>query len=70
MPFGAVRVTLPPVQKVVGPDAVIVAFGAAFALTATGDEVAVQPDASVTVTLYEPVAFTVICGVVAPFDQR
>ena len=70
MEAGAVRVTLPPGQKVVGPEAVMVVSGAAFTVTATGDDVALQPDPSVTVTLYEPVAPTVICGEVAPFDQR
>lgn len=70
MAAGAVRVTLPPVQNVVGPDGVMVVSGAGLTFTATGDEVAVQPEPSVTVTLYEPPAPTVICCVVAPFDQR
>ena len=53
MPAGAVRVTLPPVQKVVGPLGVIVADGGvpAVALTVVGAEVAVHPLASVTVTV-------------------
>ena len=34
------------------------------------EEVALQPLAFVTVTLYEPLAFTVIDEVVAPFDHK
>jgi hypothetical protein len=46
-----VSVTLPPAQNVVGPDAVIVADGFAFTVTAVGEEAALQPFALVTVTL-------------------
>ena len=47
-----VSVTLPPEQNVVGPDGVIVgAGGNGFTVTVTGDDVAGQPPASVTVTL-------------------
>ena len=47
----AVSVTLPPLQNVVGPEAVIVAAGSGFAVTTAGDDVALQPFAFVTVTL-------------------
>ena len=50
-PAGAVRVTLPPSQKVVGPFAVIVAVGSAFTVTVVGEEVVLQPLAFVVVTL-------------------
>ena len=69
MPAGALSVTLPPAQKVVGPDGVMVASGGAFAFTTVGAEVAEQLFASVMVTEYEPLVFTTIDGVLAPFDQ-
>ncbi len=47
----AVSVTLPPWQNVVGRPAVIVAAGAALTVTAVGDDVPLQPFASVTATL-------------------
>lgn len=47
----AVRVTVPPVQNVVGPDAVMVACGFAFTVTTTGADVALQPFAPVTITV-------------------
>ena len=47
----AVRVTLPTAQKVVGPEAVIVAVGSGFTVTVVAVEVALQPLALVTVTL-------------------
>ena len=50
-PLDAVSVTLPPAQNVVGPPAVMLAVGLAFAVTTVGDDVALQPFASVTVTL-------------------
>ena len=50
-PLDAVSVTLPPAQNVVGPPAVMLAIGFAFAVTTVGDDVAVQPLAFVTVTL-------------------
>jgi hypothetical protein len=49
-PSLAVSITLPPWQKVVGPLAVMVAIGFT-TVTVTGVEVALQPLASVTVTL-------------------
>lgn len=50
--------------------AVIVLDGGALTLTTSGAEVPVQPVVSVTVTLYEPLVFTVIDCVVAPVDHR
>jgi hypothetical protein len=46
-----VSVTLPPLQKVVGPPAVIVAFGSALTVTAVADEVVLHPLAFVTSTV-------------------
>ena len=68
---GAVSVTEPPSQNVVEPSAVITGVDG-FALTVTDvvAEVALQPLALVTVTLYEPDVVTLIDCVVAPFDQR
>ena len=71
VPAEAVRVTLPPLQNVVGPLDVIVAVGTAF--TATVVEVlALQPFTSVTWTEYVVVEVgdTVIDADVAPVDQR
>ncbi len=50
-PSLAVRVTEPPVQNSVGPEAVMVAAGSAFSVTAIGAEAALQPFSLVTVTL-------------------
>ncbi len=50
-PAGAVSVTLPPAQNVVGPLAVIVAFGVLVTVTMVGAEVLLQPAALVAVTL-------------------
>jgi hypothetical protein len=47
----AERVTLPPLQNVVGPLGVMVGFGGAFTVTAAGVLVALQPLPLVTVTL-------------------
>ena len=69
VPLEAVRVTLPPAQNVVAPDAVIVAVGVGFTATLTAGAVPEQPVPSVTTTLYEPLADTVIDWVVAPFDH-
>jgi archaellum component FlaF (FlaF/FlaG flagellin family) len=69
-PPDAVSVTLPPAQKVVGPPAVMPAVGIAFAVTTVGAEVALQPLASVTVTLTLPLELAMIDAVVAPVDQR
>ena len=60
MPAGALRVTLPPSQNVVGPEAVTVAVGGVVTVTVVGADVALQPLPSVTVTDCED----------APFDQR
>src|SRR5947208_3262453 len=49
-----VSVTLPPAQNVVGPSAVMVGVGSGFTVTVVTEDVALQPFASVTVTLYEP----------------
>src|SRR5450432_226061 len=58
-----------PAQREVGPLMTGVA-GSGFTVTTVAAEVAWQPLASVTVTLYEPAAETVIDCVVAPVDQR
>ncbi len=50
-PADAVSVTEPPVQNVVGPDAVIVAAGLSLTITEVAALVALQPAALVTVTL-------------------
>ena len=50
MPAGALSVTLPPWQNVVGPEGVIAADGA-FTVTCRGEDVMLQPLASVTVTV-------------------
>ena len=64
-----VSVIVLPLQKELGPLMVGVAE-AAFAVTTDGAEVALQPLTSVTVTVYEPAAETVIDCVVARLDQR
>jgi hypothetical protein len=51
------KVTEPPSQNVVAPFAVAVTTGRAFTVTGIAEEVAVQPLASVTVSVYEPVVF-------------
>lgn len=59
----------PPWQKVVGPPAVIVGTGGSgFTVTVVAADVDVH-DPLETVTVYEPLALTVIDCVVAPFDQ-
>jgi hypothetical protein len=50
-PLDAVSVTLPPAQKVVGPEAVMLAAGFALTVTAVDADVALQPLPFVTVTL-------------------
>ena len=50
LPALAVSVTLPPAQNVVGPPAVIVAAGVGLTVTAVAADVALQPEALVTVT--------------------
>jgi hypothetical protein len=51
MPPGAFNVTAPPLQKLVGPDGVIVAVGVALTVTFVAADVVAQPVALVTVTL-------------------
>ena len=51
IPAGAVSVTLPPGQKVVEPLAVIVVGGNGLTVTVNGGDDAMQPAASVMVTL-------------------
>ena len=58
-----------PPQNELGPEIVGVA-GAGFCVTTFATDVALQPLPSVTVTVYEPAALTVIDCVVAPVDQR
>ena len=50
-PALAVKTTFPPWQKVVGPPAVIVAAGEAFTITGVATDVALHPEAFVTVTV-------------------
>ena len=57
-------------QKVVGPLGVIVADGVELTVTVVGDDVALQPAGSVTVTVKVPEAVTLIDCVFAPFDHR
>ena len=64
-----VRVMFLPGHRVAGPLMVGVT-APAFALTAKGADVAEQPAALVTVTVYVPVVETAIDCVVAPVDQR
>ena len=64
-----VRVMVVPAQNDAGPVMVGVAV-AGFAVTANAVDVAEQPPALVTVTVYEPAAETTIDWVVAPVDQR
>ena len=66
-----VKVTLPPWQKVVAPEAVIVGVaGNALTVTKVAAEVAELQVPLLTKTLYDPASETVIDCVVAPFDQR
>jgi hypothetical protein len=58
-----------PAQKALGP-LMIGVGGRGFAVTANGADVAEQPLASVTVTVYVPAAETTIDCVVSPLDQR
>ena len=69
-PLLAVRTTSSPAQNVVSPDALIVATGGGFTVTSVEEEVALQPEALVTVTWKLPDALTTIDCVVAPLDQR
>lgn len=69
-PGDAVSVTLPPAQNVVGPPGVIVAAGEGLTVTVNAEDVPTHPVASVTVTLYAPVAVTVIDCVVSLFGDQ
>ena len=66
----AVKVTEPPSQKVVEPDAVIVATGLANTFTAVGNEVVEQPAALVTVKVTVCDVLTAIDEVVSPVDHK
>jgi hypothetical protein len=69
-PALAVSTTPPPSQNVVGPPGVIVATGFGVIVTAW-ESVAVQPFASVTVTVYVPLAVTSrVCVVAPPGDHE
>lgn len=70
MPDGAVRVTLPPVQKESGPDAVMTGVAALLTVTTVGADVPLQPSGAVTVTVYEPAVVTTMDGEVAPLDHK
>ena len=70
MPVEEVSVTFRPAQKVVGPDAVMVAIGNGLTVTFTAAEVAEHPFAPVTVTEGELVVVTTIELVVAPVDHN
>lgn len=62
----AVKVTFDPLQKVVGPPAVIVAVGIVFTTILIGADVVEHPAAFVIVTVLEPAVVAVIEAVVAP----
>ena len=59
-----------PLQKVVGPDGLIILLGEAFTVTAVPVDAFVQPPLCVTVTVYVPAVFTLIDCVVAPVDHK
>ena len=65
MPVLALSTTLPPVQKLVDPPAVIVAVGEVFAVTLVPAEVVEQP-LLVTTTVYVPVVVAAYVEAVAP----
>jgi hypothetical protein len=67
-----VKVTLLPVQKVVGPPAVIVGVtGKVFTVTIVAtDELLWHPLAFATFTVYVPDVVIPILAVVAPFDHK
>ena len=68
-PALAVSVTVPPAQKVVGPDAVTVATGKGLTVTVVGEDVAEHPAVSNPVTVKLPDVVTVMDCEVAPFDH-
>lgn len=65
-PADAVKVTLPPWQKLVGPFAFIAATGLGFAVTLVAVEWLIQPPFWVTDTVNVPDVLAVIDWVVAP----
>jgi hypothetical protein len=65
-----VSVTVLPVQTSELPPLIVGVAGSGFEVTAKGAELAEQPSALVTLTLYEPATDTRIDCVVAPVDQR
>ena len=66
----AVKTTLPPVQKVVGPTALIVGVaGCATTVTVVGALVTEQPKPFVTVTEYEPDVVAVYVDCVPTTDD-
>lgn len=62
----AVKVTLDPLQMLVGPPAVIVAVGMVFTTMLIGADVVEHPAAFVTVTVLDPAVVAEIEAVVAP----
>ena len=70
VPLLAVRVTLPPLQNVVGPLALMVGVEALPMITEVADEVAEHPPAWVTLTVKFPLVLVVMDWVVDPFDHR
>ena len=62
--------TLAPSQRIGEPVTLMVVSGSGLTVTVVAADVALQPLAFVTVTLYEPEVVTLIDCVVAPFDQR
>ena len=69
MPAGAVSVTLPGLQKLVGPDEVTVAVGGAVTFTVCEAEAGHVAALTVTVKVVVATTGTVIVCVVAPVDQ-
>ena len=65
-----VKVTNPPLQKVVAPDVLTVEDGDAFTVTTVAAEAIEHPPDCVTVTTYDPVVPTFIDCVVAPVDHK
>lgn len=73
LPIGEdeVRTTLPPIQNVVGPPALIVGVGGiGFTVTVVPADGADEQPATVTVTVYVPAVETLIDCVVAPVDHK
>jgi hypothetical protein len=68
-PAGALNDTLPPWQKVSGPEAETVLGGSGLTVTAWAAEVLLHPLA-LTVTVYDPAAKAVMLWVVAPLLHK